>query len=114
MFCCRAGRPWHPDARTDPPGPARTPSPAVRDAAQAARCGQQRSGVPAEAGERVQGLVERVDRDHLEVVADRLPHLLELVGGHEEHLVAGVAHRDRLLGAAAHRPDACRRATWCR
>ena len=53
--------------------------------------------------ERLQRLGQAIHRDHLDIVPDGLPHLVELSRGHEERLVAGVAHGDGLLGAPAHR-----------
>ena len=70
-----------------------------------ARSGQQRSRVPPEGVERLQRVLQGTHPDHLDIVADRLPDLVDLGLGHEEHLVAGVAHRDRLLRAAADRAD---------
>ena len=85
---CRAGRPWHPDGRTDPR--VLRGRPPVH-AALSVR-GQQRAHISAQRFERLQRLVQGVDRDHLDVVPDGLLHLLELVGRHEEHLVARVSH----------------------
>ena len=67
--------------------------------------GQQRSRVPPEGVERLQRVLQGPHPDHLDIVADRLPDLVHLGLGHEEHLVARVAHGDPLLGAAADRAD---------
>ena len=55
--------------------------------------GQQRSRVPPEGVERLQRVLQGTHPDHLDIVADRLPDLVHLGVGHEEHLVAGVADR---------------------